>query len=222
MQAKYDIDQSLTGAERTKARKRAAYLANREARIEQSRLRRLEKPDEIREATRRYREENREKVLACQANYRSTRRSEAAARTASWRASDPERSKASKKASYEKNREKAIQTQSAWAARNKDKIKAAYKVRYETKYEVFVAAANARRARKLKATAAWDSELTELVTIEAASLVRKRAAATGIKWHTDHVIPLRGKLVSGLHVWNNLQVIPAIINLKKGRKVELH
>ena len=31
-------------------------------------------------------------------------------------------------------------------------------------------------------------------------------------------IPLKGKLVSGLHVWNNLAVIPASINLSKGNK----
>lgn len=78
-------------------------------------------------------------------------------------------------------------------------------------------AANKRRrkAAKKQRTVKWDKELTDFVDLEAGHLCKLREGVTGFRWEVDHIIPMLGKEVSGLHVWNNLEVIPAAFNLRK-------
>ena len=75
-----------------------------------------------------------------------------------------------------------------------------------------------KRAANAKATPKWANRF---FIEEAYDLARRRTAATGVDWHVDHVIPLRSKLVCGLHVELNLQVITAKQNLRKHNKFEV-
>lgn len=74
-----------------------------------------------------------------------------------------------------------------------------------------------RRCGRAK-QARFSDELTQLVTTEAHDLRKRRNLLTSVEWHVDHILPLKGKVVSGLHIWSNLQVIPKILNLKKRNK----
>ncbi len=73
-----------------------------------------------------------------------------------------------------------------------------------------------KRARTAKF---YESEFDSFVIEEAIGLAKRRTHDTGFKWEVDHMLPLRGKTVSGLHCAHNVQVIPAILNRKKGNKL---
>lgn len=77
--------------------------------------------------------------------------------------------------------------------------------------------ANKRRAAKLNRTPPW-ADLDAMRAIYDKS--QRLTAETGIPHHVDHILPLQGKLVSGLHVAANLQVIPASENIRKRNKYE--
>ena len=74
-----------------------------------------------------------------------------------------------------------------------------------------------RRTAKMNRTPPWaDVAAIRAFYDEAARLTK----LTGEQHHVDHIIPLQGKLVSGLHVENNLQVIPWLENIVKRNKFE--
>jgi len=78
------------------------------------------------------------------------------------------------------------------------------------------AAANARRrASQLRGSPKWLSAKQKEQIQNIYWLAKDLKAVTGEDYHVDHIIPLQGKNVSGLHVPWNLQVLPADINLSK-------
>jgi len=69
-----------------------------------------------------------------------------------------------------------------------------------------------RHAVKLRAQPFWADELAiREVYVECERLNKQ----TGINHHVDHIVPLQGKTVCGLHVHNNLQVLRDVENLSK-------
>lgn len=76
-----------------------------------------------------------------------------------------------------------------------------------------------RQSAKMQRTPKWLTEEDVWVMREAYNLAKIRTNMFGFAWHVDHILPLQGKTVSGLHVPTNLQVIPWLDNVKKHNKV---
>ena len=72
-----------------------------------------------------------------------------------------------------------------------------------------------RKSAKLLRTPRWLTEFDHLKIQCYYQLAAMRNRESGQTWHVDHIIPLQGEFVSGLHVPSNLRVIPAIENMRK-------
>lgn len=67
---------------------------------------------------------------------------------------------------------------------------------------------------KLLAVAKWaDHERIAVVYASAREL-----RGCGVDVHVDHIYPLQGRLVCGLHTHDNLQILLAKANIAKGNK----
>ena len=126
-----------------------------------------------------------------------------ARRTAAWTAANQERQRVKTATWVTRNRLRSLELKAAWARRNKAHISAKRAL---------------QRARLLQRTPKWltadDKSRMRRVYEEAA----RRTRATGVPHHVDHIYPLNGLTVSGLHVPDNLRVVPAAVNLAKGNR----
>lgn len=132
-----------------------------------------------------------------------------------WRDAHPDEFRDMVYAWNELHPERAAENRKAWAAENPDKIRGAVD-KYQLENPAKTKAISAkRRADKVKASVEWANNF---FIEEAYELAKLREKITGIKWHVDHIIPLKGKGVRGLHWEGNLQVIPAKVNMSKGNR----
>ena len=127
-------------------------------------------------------------------------------RARQWALDHPEETAAKKARWREENRDKHNASNRNWNAKNQDKK---------------TAAEGKRRAAKMQRTPSWLTP-SELERIQALySIAAMFTRETGIEHHIDHILPLQGTTVSGLHVYENLRIITATENLKKSNKHDI-
>lgn len=186
--------------DKARAIARAAYIKATEKRKQYATQWKKDHPEQTKAAARKYRAAhaaelsirgqkyraaNRDKIRVADKARRDLKRDEIKMRNAVW---------------YAKDTEKFTLRIAAWKCRNPEKV-AAQRDMY--------------RLRKVRAVPHWFSELDLFVAQEASCLRTARNTLTQIRWHIDHIVPLHGATVCGLHVYNNLAVVPAAVNLKK-------
>jgi hypothetical protein len=120
-----------------------------------------------------------------------------------WFAANPEKVSQWNREQYEKNCEDRKAYQRNWQKQNIGKCRAN----------------NAKREKAIKQqTPPWaDLKAIQKFYVYSAQITEE----TGVQHNVDHIIPLQGKLVSGLHVEDNLRVIPAKVNFQKSNSYTL-
>jgi hypothetical protein len=120
---------------------------------------------------------------------------------------------------YAKRRDKSLQQSKDYYAVNAETIKSRQRLWSKTNRGLANALSKRYKLKKINATPSWLNE-SQLLLIKCKYQVAAMLNVHGVEpWHVDHIIPIRGKNVCGLHVPWNLQVIPAKDNLSKGNRI---
>jgi hypothetical protein len=100
--------------------------------------------------------------------------------------------------------------QKEWADSNRDKENARWRKWYSQNRKERYLQTQFEKAEKLKRMPSWADKdaIAEFY----------RNCPDG--HHVDHIVPLRGKNVSGLHILENLQYLPARDNMSKGNRFD--
>lgn len=113
---------------------------------------------------------------------------------------------AAKKADYDANRQAHLDKKKMYRQKNKGKINALVK---------------ARRTAKMNRTPSWLTDFDKLKIKCIYQLASMYSRVNNEPWHVDHIIPLQGEIVSGLHVPSNLRVMRGSDNISKKNKFEV-
>lgn len=134
-------------------------------------------------------------------------REKANARRLDWESRNPEVRKDIGRRWRLDNAEHNLKLHRAWHAAHPGK-----NAEYIREFRLRHPGYNSKYRRRLqRATPLW----ADLIAITAFY------AACPPGYHVDHIVPLKGKLVSGLHVLENLQYLPAAENLRKNNRFEV-
>ena len=120
--------------------------------------------------------------------------------------------KACRKADYGDNQESERASARAYYAKNREAMMLKHRAYRQANPDKCSTTTAKRRAAKLLRTVSWsDTKAIADIYAEAKRLEK----ATGIAMHVDHIVPLQGKMVSGLHVETNLQILTWCENISK-------
>ena len=120
-----------------------------------------------------------------------------------------EKNRAYAKAYRENNADSVAAWQSEYRDANRTKLRQYFRDYAKKNPAYALAKAVRRRAKKVNATPKWANAVKIQGFYDALRFLGKG-------WHVDHIVPLVHPLVCGLHCEQNLRLIPAKDNLKKG------
>lgn len=179
-------------------------------------------PDKVAKKNTKWNKNNPDKVNAKGRRWRKNNAEKHKAAKNKWEKNNLDKVKAQTARSYIKNREKRLIENARWKKNNPDKvakITAKWTKNNAGKANAITAK---RRAQKLNATPSWLTKEQKLEIQEFYILAKE------LQWlnnpldplQIDHIVPLQGDNVSGLHVPWNLQILPRSKNSSKNNKYD--
>jgi hypothetical protein len=136
-----------------------------------------------------------------------------------WYESNKEAKKEDSKNYYKNNIEIAAERNKKYYENNIERIAERNKKYKAVNLDKYNALNAKRRATKLRATPKWLSKEQHKQILEFYTEAKRLEQETGIKYHVDHIVPLQGITISGLHVPWNLQILTAKENMSKGNRI---
>lgn len=100
--------------------------------------------------------------------------------------------------------------------KNKDALSESYRRWAQENKHIVNALTAKRNAAKKNATAAWADHDAIREIYERAAYLSK---ATGVKHEVDHIYPLQGEFICGLHCEDNLQILTKAENIRKHNRM---
>lgn len=122
-------------------------------------------------------------------------------------------------ANPEKFREKSLLRRQLHPEKTRASVNKSYSKIYAERYEMERSRLNAASAARRRLPPKWLDAIAAAQLLEFYDLAKAITVQSGVKHHVDHIIPLNGKSVNGLHVPWNLQIITARENCAKGAKL---
>ena len=153
---------------------------------------------------------------SCEANYYLDNKEHIDERNKKWSQNNLDKVSSYQKTYRKDNKEKIIIESKLYRKNNKKKEAYRHKIYRQNNPDKINANVAKYRAAKLNRTPSWLTEKEEQLIKDLYSKAKDLEKIYGINYHVDHIIPLQGKLVSGLHIPSNLQIITAKDNLSKG------
>lgn len=139
----------------------------------------------------------------------------------SWRQQNPEKVQKHNQAQYSKFSDKIIAKTKEYYWSNADLCREKSRQYQKKNLHLYAKIKAKRKAAELQRTPAWLTEDDHWMIEQAYELAMLRTKMLGIVFNVDHILPLQGKLVSGLHTPLNMQVIPAAENRRKSNSFEV-
>jgi hypothetical protein len=132
-----------------------------------------------------------------------------------WRAKNPQKVKHHNDTQHINHAEKLAARARKYYAENAEELRLKKQKYQRNNLHIYAKSGAKRKAAKLQRTPAWLTDIDFERIGNEYKLAALLTKVTGSSWHVDHIIPLQGKMVSGLHVPSNLRVLPATENIRK-------